>query len=175
MIATPATSLFQYTEDYAVTSRAASCARDSIYIQAPPPSGEHQPAVVRKIEVMQRSIEPALRRLDVFLTLSADWDSEGASAIAPASVAVARAILDELSIRSMSFSARPVSPFHVAPMAHGGIFMEWRKSGSALESTIHPDGSVELLFDHPSSSNRFHEKDGLSLQSVIKEVAQFVA
>jgi hypothetical protein len=92
------------------------------------------------------SLEAALERIAGFADLKPDWDSYGGE---PSS-AVARfearrwveIVADLFAVRAGA-AARPYS---VAPLADGGVQIEWCGGGSVVELEVGPAGELGFLF-----------------------------
>lgn len=82
----------------------------------------------------ERITDDLLSRLDEFAAIESDWDSYGADPISPAAVTLARAFLVALGAR--------FAPDNVAPIADGGIQMEWRGAGRNMQIEITATGEM---------------------------------
>jgi hypothetical protein len=122
-------------------------------------TGEDAPALVRG----------TLDRIAGFADLAQDWDSYGG---APSS-AVARneaerwvEIVADLFAPRVGPQARPYS---VAPLADGGVQLEWRGPGGALEIDVAPDGTLGyLLTNEENSQPAYHEVDDASWSEILR-------
>lgn len=123
----------------------------------------------RSIELGQQPLAAWLDQLESIAALPENWDSYGASRIAPSAVTTARALLNALS-------AEKLLPFHVAPIPTGSIQLEWKRpDGSALELWIDGDGQIDAMFDRPTAEPRIFEKHLTSLAVALVEIEAFVA
>ncbi|MBX3069146.1 MAG: hypothetical protein KF883_01460 [Thermomicrobiales bacterium] len=96
-------------------------------------------------------IDSASKRLQELSRLDANWDSYGARAVGAAATSLAYRLLFDVARRSIDLRIhhdKSVRPWFVAPLADGGIQIEWRKVGSAIEVEIGNDGSLAYLIEH---------------------------
>jgi hypothetical protein len=129
---------------------------------------------MRSIELQQQPFAAGLDQLESIAALPENWDSYGASRIGPVAVTTARTLLNDLSTRPQAFSK--LLPFHVAPIATGGVQLEWKRAdGSALELWIDVEGGLAVVLDRPAAEPRIVEKHLPSLAAAIKEIEAFVA
>lgn len=127
---------------------------------------------MRSVELQQQPFAAALEQVNAIAALPDDWDSYGASRIAPAAVHVARALLNELASLPR---ARALLPFHVAPIPTGGIQLEWKRlDGSALELWIGGQADIDAVFDRPDVEPRIVEKHLTRLASAVAEIEAFL-
>jgi hypothetical protein len=88
----------------------------------------------------------ALNRIAQFADLKTDWDSYGGDP--PSSVARAEAGR-WVEIVADLFGARAgdtAIPYSVAPLADGGIQLEWRGRNGVVELEVGPEGELGYLF-----------------------------
>ncbi len=84
----------------------------------------------------------ALRTLDEFAELDADWDSYGANPISEIAIEKARAILHWVA----AYGILPEGPEPVAvPLADGGVQLEWLGNVETLEVEISPEGNFRFF------------------------------
>lgn len=124
----------------------------------------------RKIQTQQAPYTKWVERLRSFQELEEDWDSYGAARIHPIAIRTAKAIIEDLSLRSADHV-----PFHVAPMPNGGVQMEWQHPETArvLELWIHPTGGIRCYVEAPGFSPR--ETELPSIQAALGEVLSLAA
>lgn len=83
-------------------------------------------------------LELSMRRVQVLTRLSENWDSYGAHGIQPPAVEGA------IQVLVIGDSYGLPSP-HIAPVADGGLQVEWSDGARFAEVEVRPDGSVEYL------------------------------
>ena len=128
----------------------------------------------RSIELGQQPLAAWLDQLESFAALPENWDSYGASRIAPSALISARALLNELTLRGRP--SERLLPFHIAPIPTGGIQLEWKRTdGSALELWIDGEGQIDAVFDRPATEPRIVEKHLANLTVAAAEIEAFVA
>ncbi len=107
---------------------------------------------------------PSYQRLTEFDALSANWDSYGALPISSRAIDAARRL--HLRIRN-------VSPYTLAPLASGGIQIEWRGRRTVLEIDISPAGRLgSLMVEGHETGRRYDERDGVSAAEAVRLVSQ---
>lgn len=127
---------------------------------------------MRSVELQQQPFAAALEQVDAIAALPDDWDSYGASRIAPAAVQAVCALLNELASLPRT---RTLLPFHVAPIPTGGVQLEWKRpDGSALELWIGGQAEIDAVFDRPDVEPWIVEKHLTSLASAVAEIEAFV-
>jgi len=104
--------------------------------------------------------------------LREDWDSYGALPIDDKSLIAARRLLSRIS-RELPEDAADASPFALAPLADGGIQIEWRGDQTALEIEVDPLGRLSSLFvEQHETGPSCIERDRLPVTEVAGLVTQ---
>ncbi|HEY7033169.1 MAG TPA: hypothetical protein VH482_17650, partial [Thermomicrobiales bacterium] len=107
------------------------------------------------------NLAPAFNRLREITDLPADWDFDGAIPPSPAAIRKAQWILENIASRFLS-AGGSAEPWLVGPRADGGILMEWRGPGGAVEVHVEPDASLGYLWDGEGTPQPGTEKaDGV--------------
>ncbi|HQR65840.1 MAG TPA: hypothetical protein PLB02_00400 [Thermoanaerobaculia bacterium] len=123
--------------------------------------------------------EPLLMRakakLTEFLSLSDDWDSYSARAVPPSAIDKARQLLDLVERREGLSENDSAAPFSLVPIPRGGVQIEWRRRGSALEVEIGPQGQISLILDRGTLTDRFIEKDPATAGDVLDFLESLLA
>ncbi len=92
----------------------------------------------------------ASSKLDELARLEADWDSYGARPMSAIAINQANRMLLDVARRYLELGypriAR-VKPWFIAPLADGGIQIEWRSDGGAMEVEIGGDGHFAYLIE----------------------------
>jgi hypothetical protein len=111
-------------------------------------------------------LDNALARLDEFLLLEPGWDSYDADRISPTAVKAARGLLMLSDGRLQAHGgATPTLPG--APLADGGVQVEWHTHSQSLEVDAQTDGSLGyLLVSRTNSGDHFQERDQASLDEI---------
>jgi len=122
---------------------------------------------------LQDATGEALRRLDELACLSADWDTYGASPPASSAVGGSRKlILDTIQTCWREAGVNGVPSF-IAPIAAGGVQLEWDGPAGHLEVEMTPQTSLDYLIVQDGTSDRvFEERHGVSRQEVLTLVAR---
>ena len=130
----------------------------------------HHGTVLRTLEdltgdaVFGKVIRADIKRLDDLAQLEQDWDSYEASRISPDAISMTYLLMANVA-GSLAFRLGDrVRPYVIAPLADGGVQVEWRGPGGAIEVEVNPDESLNYLWlqhDQPSE-----EDDGVSLEEI---------
>jgi hypothetical protein len=163
-----------FNDAYAVLSPEARRLRSQVVLAVRSPASIETGITTRSVELRQQPFAVWLDLLESAAALPGDWDSYGASRVAPAAITTARALLNDLSFRPLA--AINLLPFHLAPISTGGVQIEWKRpDGAALELWIDGDGAIDAVFDVPATEPRITEKRLTSLAVAIAEIEAFAA
>ncbi len=117
-------------------------------------------------------VQPMLRRLAQLAALPTDWDSYGAAPPSLLALSTARELLLAVDEQFGHVVGERVQPYAVAPIADGGIHLEWRGPRAEIEVEIDLMGQQGYLVVAEQGGERtFEEKDN----PVGAEVAAAVA
>ncbi len=123
--------------------------------------------------VSEMGLLPTYQRLAQLTQLEPDWDSYGAAPVSDGAIAAAHEFLSLMSGQLLRAFAEHISPYTVAPLADGGIQIEWRGRRSALELEIDPAGVLSgLLMQHHETGRTYQEHDKVSSREAVDLVAQ---
>ena len=106
-----------------------------------------------------------------------NWDSYGALPLTERALGTAGRLLGDIASEMASVAARDGMPYHIAPLADGGILLEWdtRGSGDELAVDISADGEFGYLqITGTGESRTFDEQDGVPPARVHAIVADFL-
>jgi hypothetical protein len=120
-------------------------------------------------EVLGSSFE----RLDELARLEPDWDSYGGEP--PSELAITRAadLMREVAQRHWSSLGEAAIPSFVAPIADGGIHLEWAGPSGDLELQVGQQGNLDYLWiDRSGDDRRFQEKHGVTRGAVLDVIRQ---
>ena len=111
------------------------------------------------------------QRLAELAALQEDWDSYGALPISEKALDGARRLLSRVC-RELP-SAADASPFALAPLANGGVQIEWRGAHGALELEVDPKGRLSglLVGDHETGRS-YEERSRLSMTVATRLVSR---
>jgi hypothetical protein len=85
--------------------------------------------------------------LDELARLSDDWDSYGAAAPTAVAISAAHGLLASIAERWVHLTDEHALPWAIAPLADGGVQLEWRGPGGAIEVEVGPDGRFDYLIE----------------------------
>ncbi len=112
-------------------------------------------------------------RLTQFAAFEEDWDSYGASPISHRAIDAARQLLLRLPRRLGEIG--DAGPYAVAPLASGGIQLEWRGNRRALEIDIDAVGRLgSLLAEDHETGRTYNERDSLSAHQAVDLISQTI-
>lgn len=115
----------------------------------------------------------AFRQLEALRQLPANWDSYGADPISGKAVRAARGLLYWLERQPLALRVAELRPLLVAPLAHGGVGLEWRGPTAEIEVEIGADGEYGyLIAEGPLGDRRFTEGEGLQLRDLGRTLAR---
>jgi hypothetical protein len=89
-------------------------------------------------------------RLNELARLEPDWDSYGAKPISGVAISLANRLLLDVARRSLELGHEPATrmrPWYIAPLADGGLQIEWRSDAGAIEVEIAGDGRFGYLVE----------------------------
>jgi len=118
-------------------------------------------------------VQPALCRLAQLAALPTDWDSYGAAPPSLLAVSTARELLLAVDEQFGHAVGERVQPYAVAPIAGGGIQLEWRGPRAEIEVEIDSAGQLGYLVVAKQGGERtFEERDNLVRAEVVTAVAR---
>jgi hypothetical protein len=91
-------------------------------------------------------IAGALRRIAQFADLESDWDSYGGEPPSPIARDEAGRWVEIVADLFGSRAGDAVRPYSVAPLADGGVQIEWRGRHGVVELEVGPSGELGYLF-----------------------------
>jgi hypothetical protein len=116
-------------------------------------------------------LEATLQRLAAFGDLEQDWDSYGGAP--PTTIALTEAGR-WIEIVADLFGARVEDasiPYSVAPLANGGVQLEWRGRNGIVELEVGSGGDLAYLFlPKGEDSNGAEESDDASWSDVLRKL-----
>ena len=124
---------------------------------------------------MYLSWDQKMTRLDELSRLPTNWDSYGADCISSASLARARDVLCALKSAFEQSVGESFMPLNVAPIADGGIQLEWGANGSYLEVELTADGGIAYFTAHDQEADRqTRSAENIPIDEVVPLVAAFL-
>jgi len=113
------------------------------------------------------SMQPTLQRISQFADLGHDWDSYGAAPPTTKALIEAIRLATGMAERFAPAVGQRALPWMVAPLADGGVQIEWRGASGALEVEISPEGQFGYLLEtgHGSTTS-YQEGDHVSGEEV---------
>lgn len=123
----------------------------------------------------EKTILTVVWKMLAFGALRPDWDSYGAAPIELQAVQKAETLFSQM-INQLSVAKREqLHPFDVAPLANGGVQLEWRSPKGALEVEIHSQpGHGYLLTLGQGATRQFQEGDDATDAEIIALLSQVI-
>jgi hypothetical protein len=100
-----------------------------------------------------------LRVLETLRTLRSGWDSYDAEPISGVAIRAAKNLLVLLPGFMSAQAPEHSRPWAIAPMVDGGVQLEWRQAGKALEVEVGPHGEYAYLYIESEGDTRTFEED----------------
>ena len=110
-----------------------------------------------------------------FGTLRPDWDSYGAAPIELPALQKAEKLFSQIVDRFYLTKREQLHPFDVAPLASGGVQLEWRSPKGALEVEIHSQQSHGYLLTlGQRAARQFQEGDNANDAEILSLLSQII-
>lgn len=109
------------------------------------------------------SLPREVQRLRGFTSLTPDWDSYGAEPIAPTAIAAAEKLLLRV-VRTFG-----IRPDIVAPLATGGVHLEWSGEEAEIDVWANPNGTYSYLFTKGDVLSEMH---GITIGQIFDRVSK---
>jgi hypothetical protein len=114
-------------------------------------------------------IEVAVRRIAGFADLEPDWDSYGGEPSSPVARTEAIRWVEIVADLFRPRAGSAAGPYAVAPLADGGVQIEWRGSRGLVELEVGPDGALGYLFvPEEAADSRSEEADDASWADALR-------
>lgn len=123
----------------------------------------------------QVSLAPIFERLKELAQLKVDWDSYGAEPVSSVALVAAFELLDAVKERLCRKVREPLPQF-IAPLADGGLQLEWSRQQDDIEVEIDPNGDLGyVLIEGQGTNRKFKEQHQVSLNEVLNLLSQFLS
>ena len=134
--------------------------------------GEYQAMLTTGLHALH--LLPALERIDQLAGLEPGWNGEGAPQLP--GLVVSRAALLVLRVaQSDAESPLQAMPVTSAPIADGGLQLEWESGETRIEVQVAPDGTFGYLLIHVDQNPISVEaNDDLSLDEIVELVQSVI-
>jgi hypothetical protein len=112
-------------------------------------------------------------RLAEYARLPADWDSYGSPPVSGVALIEACRLLVAATERFGGRAGARIGPYHVAPIPGGGVLLEWRGRGVALEVHVGSDGALGwLLAEEQGGEERYREGRAADADEVLRRLGR---
>jgi hypothetical protein len=116
-------------------------------------------------EPVRQRAQSVLNRLREFARLEPDWDGYGAARVSKTALARAKKFFLDAVYEHVSSAGPEAVPSFVAPIADGGVQLEWERPGVRLEIEISAQGVVSYLLVQGAGPDAvFEERHDVSSQ-----------
>lgn len=116
-------------------------------------------------------VRPELEILEELAGLSEDWDSYGAAPIHQRAIRSASDLMVTVAKEFGTILGERARPYAVAPVADGGVFVEWRGPDTKLQVRARPDGDFRYLMVRKVQHQRIaQEQSRVSLAEVLRQL-----
>jgi hypothetical protein len=117
------------------------------------------------MSVKTAQVDAEIRQLRGFAELEGDWNAHGAKRIAPYAIDLAINLVRRVA------SVSGVAPDFVAPLANGGVQLEWGGENTEIEVEVHPDRRFSYLLKGASRI----EKHNVPLSEILEAITVAIA
>lgn len=129
------------------------------------------PATAVGLGVAPGAVQEALRRLADMAALPKDWDSYGAERSSSVAVGETAVLVEAVAEAALGTLGARIAPWTSAPIADGGIQVEWVALERRIEVQVGPDGSLGYLIERePGNQSEYEEEEEASFQDVVNVV-----
>jgi len=118
-------------------------------------------------------------KLDELARLEPDWDSYGARPMTAIAINQANKLLIDVARHYLELGLLHVlrtKPWFIAPLADGGIQIEWKSNRGALEVEIGGDGQIGYLIEPPTGQfENAGNEQATNWAVLVDTICQFLA
>jgi hypothetical protein len=119
----------------------------------------------------QRLLQSARESLDEIARLPDDWDSYGAARPSASAISRAHLLLASLWEDLAESADDDTIPWAIAPLADGGVQLEWRGPHEAIEVEIDSRGSLNYLVERDETTiGRSDPAMGAAAEEVLAQI-----
>lgn len=124
----------------------------------------------------RQSLLVATQKVDEIAQLPDDWDSYGALRPSGTAISMAHKLVVQLWTELGDTVDEAAVPWTIAPLADGGVQLEWRGSGGAVEVEIDPNGSLNYLREHDEDVvAQTAASSSIPTQEVLDQICQVIS
>jgi hypothetical protein len=128
----------------------------------------------KRAESVREALKPMLERLDGIARLPEGWSEYDSPAVTPIAIETARRLMKQVSCLDSGLAPKQVAPYTVAAVDGGGVQVEYRGKGLALEVQIEPDGTLGYFLADEGAERPSHEEGENASWDVILDLARRV-
>jgi hypothetical protein len=117
----------------------------------------------------RETLQPALDRLAELRNLGPNWNTYDACPISDTAIRTAEKLLARVAAETQRRVAdQHMLPQSIAPLASGGVHVEWRGRRGELTVEIYPDGRLGYLAINADGSE--YDEDDVTLETVLQRL-----
>jgi hypothetical protein len=134
---------------------------------------QNRPLVRSSEDAGARLLREVEERLAELAEFGPDWDSYGGDPPTAQAIAGARSLLTRVVEAYGAEYSAVMRPFAIAPIADGGVLVEWRAPGRLLSVLVGPEGSLGFLAAEGEPGARQYQKaDDVSGEAILELVGR---
>jgi hypothetical protein len=115
-------------------------------------------------DVLQEWRDQVSLQIESLRDLPIGWDTYDAERITDQAICVAKHVTSEIISRVGRYMGSKAKPFDVAPLADGGLDVEWRGMDARVEIDFGPDGEIGFLLKRREGDAwRYEEDDDIDI------------
>lgn len=138
-------------------------------------TGAHMAKALIEITELQH-LDDAVSRVAGMVDLLPNWDSYGATPVLAHAIATATSLVPQVATARLRIDGTRIAPTLVAPIADGGIQVEWNGPTARIEVQIAPDGTLGYLIAvDDERERRYDEVDDAPFEDVMALVLRVLA
>jgi len=133
------------------------------------------PRIVEELHAaaLMELLQPALQRLEALERLTVDWDSYGGDPPSRTALLTACMFLESVGRQLGPFFAEGARPYAVAPVADGGVQLEWRGPSGEIEIEVDPNGQLGYWVSCAEGELQgIHEEEDVDQLKALRALAQ---
>ncbi len=124
----------------------------------------------RSEDTLEPCFYEAIIRMASYRKLGPNWDSYGAERISEKAIQISGDLLTRIQSEWSIRLGESMKPYFVAPVANGGIQLEWRGDYSEIEVEIGPGGDLGYLLVKGNEPGK--EDENCSIDRILCEIGK---
>lgn len=122
------------------------------------------------------SLLPTFERIAEMAALPADWDGEGAAPLSGRAIAAASLLIEAVAEAQERLTGERQAPWTSAPIADGGLQVEWLGRGARIDVQVAPNGTYGYMVKQGRGTNaEYQEASDIELDVLLGLIARVLA